>query len=242
MRENNAQHRSAWDLFMINMQLGFTKSLLVLPTQWLQVMMRYQQSIALDEEKPRILKESQAFHELAPKAKAVFKSPTQSIQAMLETGRKNAEYMRDHPPKLRTSIRYPWINPVFAFYHRQNQRPAAVLMRGTFQANPFYNLFKGTVPSMTKEALKNGVYKGLFIVKVPDWIEFALSYTSLDKNQYPIAYHVVKSSAAALGISAIDVFFGGALDAWATHAATAQGKHAKASFTKEVLNEKSLSK
>ena len=92
---------------------------------------------------------------------------------------------------------------------------------------------------LTKELVKNGVYKGALIVGAPSIADQLLKPTNLASIASPTVYHCVLVVVAGVVAASADVGLGGALDSWATYRATSQGKHADANYLKEVAGEKS---
>jgi hypothetical protein len=209
--EQPAESRGIWELIKVNIELGASKAMLVVPTQWLQVTMRRQQTALVAKENPRILSAREAFKELAPNANRVFKHPLQVLKAMHQAGQQAANTTK--------------------------KSPAAAYASAALKGNPLYSINKGLLPGAGKEGLKNGLYKGAVIVKAPDFSAQLLEYTPLSKTASPVSHHLVQAMLAGAMSASTDVIVGGALDSWATHAATSQGKDVNANFLKEVLAE-----
>jgi hypothetical protein len=213
-QEQPAESRGMWDLIKVNLELGVSKALLVVPTQWIQVMMRRQQTALISKENPRILSAPAAFKELAPDAKKIFKHPLLLLQEMHQAGGQAASTAKTFP-----SLAYA---------------------NAALKAHPLYGINKGLLPSAGKEGLKNGIYKGAVIVKAPDFSAHLLAYMPLTKTNSPIYYHFVQAMLAGAMSATTDVVAGGALDSWATQAATSHGKDANANYLKDVQAEKTL--
>jgi hypothetical protein len=213
-QEQPAKSKSIWELIKVNLELGTSKALLVLPTQWLQVTMRRQQTALVSKDNPRILSARGAFNEIAPDAKKVFKHPLQMLQNMHLAGEQAAKI----------AAKYPTVS----------------YLNAALKSNPLYGINKGLLPSAGKEGLKNGLYKGAVIMKAPDFSAQLLEYTPLSKTTSPVYHHLVQAMLAGGMSATTDVVVGGALDSWATQAATSHGKDANANYLKEVQAEKTL--
>jgi hypothetical protein len=102
--------------------------------------------------------------------------------------------------------------------------------------------FRGVGPGAAKEFFKCVAYKGVFIMGAPGLADRLLSQTSLPEHVSANQYHIVRSVMAGVIAGSADTVFGGPLEAWATHSATAQGTHAKANYFNEVRSAKWVDK
>lgn len=152
--------------------------------------------------------------------------PTQPLQVVMRNQQSGLKKSKE--PQLLSARQVAWNIAT------QNGEPLSL------RAVPFF--FRGTLSGLTKEFLKNASYKGALILGAPKLADTALKQTTLadilPQNLYRITQVILASSIAG----ASDVLLGGPLDALATFHATSQGKHADASYAKEVRAEPTLSK
>lgn len=157
-------------------------------------------------------------------SKAVAVLPTQPFQVMMRV-QQGALVSKEKPQFL--SIPEA-AKKIYQENHKKNS---------THALRPF---FRGTTQAVSKEALKNGVYKGALITGAPDLANNALAATGFSDLNSPAFHHVLKPIVAGTIAGTSDVLLGGVLESWATYRATSHGVHANASFWQEVRAEHSI--
>ena len=92
-------------------------------------------------------------------------------------------------------------------------------------------LFRGWVSAMTKEAIKNGSYKGIAFKGAPTLVKTYVTPPCVCSN---VTQHCMISGLAAMVAATADTFIGGPFERYATHRATSQGHYNNAKFLSEL--------
>ena len=95
------------------------------------------------------------------------------------------------------------------------------------------NLWRGTLPSASKEFFKYSFYKVFIIQNTQSYVNKIADWNTLP-NHFA---HPLKSMVAGSIAGTADVIFGGALERYATYVATAQGPTSSACFSTELKSQ-----
>ena len=98
------------------------------------------------------------------------------------------------------------------------------------------SLFRGFIPAMTKEAIKNGTYKAPLFKGAPKLIANNPPHNAFTTLPASAQHAMIAFTAASVAAGA-DTLFGGPFERFATYRATSQAEHQQANFLTELKSQ-----
>ncbi|HEX2549736.1 MAG TPA: MC/SLC25 family protein [Gammaproteobacteria bacterium] len=136
---------------------------------------------------------------------------------------------------IKKSIAVPLTQPLHVMQKMQQTRILTISQayNEIHKTGKISSFFKGVIPGAGKEFFKNAFYKGAVIKYAPDMADWILPI-SISKNQYPLTHAVIEGTLSAT----LDTLIAGPIDNYGTYLATSHGANSKASFARELREEK----